>query len=159
MADLDQHDGELFLNGVSCQSMPASQWRKKVTLLPPDSQWWFDSVGEHFNHVDHDLLQCLGFPDEVLQWQVARLSTGEKQRLALLRLLQNQPEVILLDEPTANLDANNEKAFERVVADYLLQHQACAIWISHDIEQLGRVCQRHYEMSNGQLKECMCLSN
>ena len=159
LADLDQHEGEVALDGVNCSTVPACQWRKQIGLLPADSQWWFDTVGEHFTHVDQDLLKRLGFSDDVMQWQVSRISTGEKQRLALLRLLQNKPAVLLLDEPTANLDAANEKAFEKIVADYIRQHHACAIWVSHDLEQLKRVSSTQFQMANGQLQENACLSS
>lgn len=159
LADLDQHEGEIVLDEMSCLSMPACQWRQQVALLPADSQWWFDTVGEHFTNIDHDLLQRFGFGDEVLQWQVSRLSTGEKQRLALLRILQNQPKVLLLDEPTANLDAANEKVFEQIVSEYIAKHHACAIWVSHDMDQLNRVCNARYEIVKGQLRESACLSN
>ncbi len=159
LADLDQHEGEIILDDAPCLSMPACQWRKQVALLPPDSQWWFDTVGEHFTQVDHESLQRFGFGDEVLQWQVSRLSTGEKQRLALLRILQNQPKVLLLDEPTANLDAANEKVFEQMVREYIEQHHACAVWVSHDMDQLNRVCNARYEIVKGQLQESACLSS
>lgn len=159
LADLDQHEGDVELDGAKCSSVPACQWRKQIGLLPADSQWWFDTVGEHFSQVDHELLQRLGFSDDVMQWQVSRISTGEKQRLALLRLLQNKPAVLLLDEPTANLDAANEKAFEKIVADYIAQNQACAIWVSHDLDQLKRVSSTQFEMANGRLQENPCLSS
>jgi ABC-type iron transport system FetAB ATPase subunit len=46
----------------------------------------------------------VGLPGDCMDWQVARLSTGEKQRLGFLRALEDSPQVLLLDEPTAALD-------------------------------------------------------
>lgn len=66
-------------------------------------------------------------------------STGERQRFALLRLLENKPRVLLLDEPTAALDEKNTLAVETLLLNYLKNHQAAAIWVSHDPEQLQRV--------------------
>ncbi len=65
-----------------------------------------------------DWLDKLGFAPDVLGWSVARLSTGERQRLALVRLLAQTPEVLLLDEATANLDPSNGARVESVVETY-----------------------------------------
>ena len=150
VADLDEHNGDVLLDNENCQDIAAPDWRRQVALLPAESQWWFDTVGEHFIGEDCDLAS-LGFKDEAMHWQVSRLSTGEKQRLALLRLLQNKPRVLLLDEPTANLDQQNARLFEQQIAKYLQQHNACAIWVSHDIQQLERVADDVYRMQQGQL--------
>ncbi|MFW2372385.1 MAG: ABC transporter ATP-binding protein [Gammaproteobacteria bacterium] len=153
IADLDEHQGQCRLDEVSAQSMPANEWRRQVALLPADSQWWFDTVGEHFTEMDPVLLGKLGFPAEVKNWSIRRMSSGEKQRLALLRVLQNQPRVLLLDEPTANLDKRNSAIFEQVVAEYLEQHQACAFWVSHDHGQLDRVADVQFDLKDGRLLE------
>ena len=151
IADLDAHQGTVALDAIPSQQMPASDWRKQVALLPAESQWWFDSVGEHFKTIDQASFTRLGFSAEVASWQVSRLSSGEKQRLALLRLLQNNPRVLLLDEPTANLDRENTRLFEDFVAEYLKQNNACAIWVSHDAQQLQRVTDELYELTEGRL--------
>ncbi|MDH5765969.1 MAG: ATP-binding cassette domain-containing protein [Gammaproteobacteria bacterium] len=154
LADLDDHGGDVMLDKINMKDVPANEWRLKVALLPAESQWWFDTVGEHFSVVDHALLELFGFPDNVMSWSISRMSSGEKQRLALLRLLINQPDVLLLDEPTANLDKNNTLMFEQIIKQYLQQHKACVIWVSHDAKQLERMCQQHFEIKNGQLSRC-----
>ena len=158
IADLDPHQGQVKVKDESSLSMSAPQWRSRVALLPADSQRWFDTVGEHFIHENnnHDLLKQLGFSPEVMDWSISRMSSGEKQRLALLRLLLNQPRVLLLDEPTANLDQANTRVFEQIVQDYLQQHEACALWVSHDGTQLERISNRHYRLEQGQLREATC---
>jgi len=161
LADMDEHSGTLALEGAACESMPAHQWRKRVSLLPAESQWWQDRVGGHFciSHdnagqacVDQDAISRLGFGEDVLGWQTSRCSSGEKQRLSLLRLLVNKPRVLLLDEPTANLDPEKSRSVEQLVADYLAQQHACAIWVSHSVEQLQRVAARRYRMADGELQ-------
>lgn len=151
VADLDEHEGQLSLDNVSADSMPANEWRRQVALLPADSQWWFDTVGEHFSELDESLLKQFGFSEDVSNWSIRRMSSGEKQRLALLRLLLNQPRVLLLDEPTANLDKRNTLIFEQLIAEYLQQHQASAFWISHDHGQLDRVADVQFELKDGLL--------
>ena len=112
----------------------------------------FDTVAEHFNaHDDH--IRALGFKPDVMSWNVSRCSSGEKQRLSVLRLLSNCPRVLLLDEPTANLDENNAARVEDLVAKYLASYKAIAIWVSHDASQLRRVAQKRYCLSDGQLQQ------
>jgi len=152
LADMDEHQGEIVLNNLHQQTIPAHEWRKKVALLSAETQWWFDTVAEHFDDLSVTSLESLGFSSESLSWEISRLSSGEKQRLGLLRLLQNKPAVLLLDEPTANLDKQNSLLFENLVRDYVQTQPACVIWVSHDTQQLQRICQRQYVMQAGVLK-------
>jgi ABC-type iron transport system FetAB ATPase subunit len=85
------------------------------------------------------LLHQLSFGHDVLGWSVNRLSTGERQRLALVRLLANRPEALLLDEATANLDPTNRDRVEAVIDAYRLRHGAAVLWVSHDAEQRARL--------------------
>jgi ABC-type iron transport system FetAB ATPase subunit len=110
--------------------------------LPAESQWWFDSVAPHFASETNQA--ALGFDDEVMHWQLSRCSSGEKQRLAVLRLLANRPKVLLLDEPTANLDPENTGKVEALIAEYLAGNRAVAIWVSHNRAHLERVASERY---------------
>lgn len=152
IADLDPHDGELLLDGEPCSAMPAHAWRRRVGLLPAESQWWAERVGEHFSSLDAPLLEQLGFPPAVMEWEVARCSTGERQRLALLRLLQNRPAVLLLDEPTASLDADNVARVEALIARLQEEQGLAVLWVSHDPGQAERVATRRLQMSDGRLQ-------
>jgi ABC-type iron transport system FetAB ATPase subunit len=94
----------------------------------------------------------LGFEKDVLEWRVDRLSTGEKQRLALFRLLLNEPKVLLLDEPTAALDSLNVGLVEDVISNVRKTSGAAVVWVSHSPEQIARVADRHLEFRNGGLE-------
>lgn len=153
LIDLDCNTGSISLQGVSRESLAPPQWRRRVALLPADSHWWESTVGEHFATLDEQQLQQLGFEPEVAGWRVERLSSGEKQRLALLRVLANRPQVLLLDEPTANLDTANTRRVERLVKSYLQANQASCLWVSHDQEQIARLCDRCFEMGSAGLRE------
>ncbi len=151
IADLDPHSGEVLLDKRPQSATPAPRWRQLVGLLPAESQWWFDVVGPHFKATDNDYLQRLGFEDDVLNWEIARLSSGEKQRLALLRLLSYRPNALLLDEASANLDHENTLRVEALIQHYRQHQQAPVLWISHDPQQAQRIAKRRLALLDGQL--------
>lgn len=151
MADLVPHTGEVSLDDTDCEQTPPPAWRKKVGLLPSESRWWYDTVGEHFHGFDKEHLACLGFEENVMTWDVRRLSSGEKQRLAILRVLANQPEVLLLDEPTSNLDAGNIKQVETLFLNDKVTRDTSLFWVSHDEAQAERVADRWFRLNDNQL--------
>ena len=137
---------------MDSQAIDAPAWRRSAGLLPAESQWWWDRVGPHFPAVDPEGLADLGFDEDVLGWEVSRLSTGERQRLALLRLLAHQPRALLLDEPTAALDPANVGQVEAVIAGYRRKEEAPVLWVSHDPTQAARVADRRFELAGGRLE-------
>jgi len=145
IADLDLSTGEVLLADCSRTSMAAHEWRKKVAYLPTESGWWFETVGEHFLQTDKTILQKLGFEADVLSWKITRISSGEKQRLALARCLCRLPEALLLDEPTASLDESHTHDVEQIVSDYMRQKNVPVFWVSHSLNQLKRLS--HQAMS------------
>lgn len=157
IADLDPNQGQVRLGDMAREQVPAPIWRKTVAMLPAESFWWFDAVGDHFQVSGQAIeatLQQLGFEPDVLNWEVSRLSTGEKQRLAIVRLLQNKPSALLLDEPTASLDAANIECTETLLLEYCRLQQVPLLWVSHDPRQLERVADdQFYFESDGTLQE------
>ena len=151
IADMDEHGGQVYADEIAQSDVSGHEWRRRVSLLPAESLWWFDRVGEHF-HVHETQLRMLGFDEAVLDWQVGRCSSGEKQRLAVLRLLAHCPRVLLLDEPSANMDSGNAARVESLIRDYLDTHNAMAIWVSHDPTQLERVATVQYRVADGRLQ-------
>lgn len=159
LADLDPHDGRMWLDGVPSHQIPVYHWRRRVGLLPAESAWWHDTVGPHFKDVDDEMWASLGFDPSVMDWQVNRLSSGERQRLALIRLLMLKPSVLLLDEPTANLDADNTKRVEKLLNHYSQIHQPGIIWVSHDINQLMNNCGPIYTIQEGSFQSMDMANN
>lgn len=152
LVDLDCNQGQVRLQGEAREHITPTLWRKRVALLPAESRWWSTTVAEHFPAGHIESLAELGFAADTAGWQVDRLSSGEKQRLALLRVLANRPDVLLLDEPTANLDAENISRVEGLVRQYLDDTQASCIWVSHDRFQCDRIAARTLEMDSTGLR-------
>lgn len=157
LADLDPHNGAVSLDEMQQSKTAAPLWRQNVMWFSAETAWWLDTVGEHFkplpsknaktaenNAKNHQVwlnlsLKSLHLELDILQKLCRECSSGEKQRLALLRGLSVKPRVLLLDEITANLDDETAQAVEAFVLDYVQQHQACALWVSHDMTQQARL--------------------
>ncbi|WP_299816979.1 ATP-binding cassette domain-containing protein [uncultured Roseibium sp.] len=151
IADLDLNSGMLTLEGTEREKMPAPVWRRQVAFVPAESGWWAEDVRDHFTETP-DLgkqLEAVGLKD-ALSWQVSRLSTGERQRLALIRALQLGPKVLLLDEPTSALDPPSVARVEMLMKDCTAR--GCAIlFVTHDPDQPDRLGARHLYMESGRL--------
>ena len=157
VADLDPHRGEVWLDELPRSRLTPPEWRRRVGLLPAESHWWAETVGEHWRAPAADspieaLLVALGFDVDVSGWAITRLSTGERQRLALARLLLNQPQALLLDEATANLDSVNRERVETVLEDYRAAHATAMLWVSHDPEQRVRLGGRRLVIRESRLE-------
>ena len=153
IADLIEHEGEAYLDDKKCSEMSPVLWRKKLGFLPAESAWWKDKVGEHFSESKTSYTSLLNLPNDCLSWDIARCSTGEKQRMALARLLSQQPKVLLLDEPTASLDPESVLLVESVIKNYMAEFDAAVIWVSHDQMQIQRIADRVFKIENNQFNE------
>ncbi len=151
VADLDPCQGRVTLDGADRDTLSAPAWRRRVTYLAAESGWWADTVGAHMPApgpgfaADRD---ALGLPADVLDWPVARLSSGERQRLAFLRGFAAAPRVLLLDEPTAALDPAATAAVEAILRRHLAGGTA-ALLVSHSAEQVARLADAVYPVAEG----------
>ncbi len=154
IADLDPCTGRVSLDGVERGSMAANEWRRRVTYVAADSGWWTDRVGDHFEYPDiaAGYLVRLGFHGDVMSWPVSRLSTGERQRLALLRAMVQGPRVLLLDEPTSALDPETTAKVESLLHEKI-NGGIIVVMVTHDARQAARMSGRRFRMQDGVLSE------
>ncbi len=101
-----------------------------------------------------ELLAELGRDPSFLGKSRDDLSGGERQVSALVRVLALEPEVLLLDEPTASLDPETTARAEELVGHWVAEGAGARayVWVSHDREQAGRVAGRRLRMEAGRLK-------
>ena len=154
IADLDPNEGLVTLDGRDRSTIAGPEWRRLVGYVPAEPGWWADTVGEHFGEWTAALaiVRELGFPEETKAWPITRLSTGERLRLALIRALMVRPKVLLLDEPTAALDAASVAAVESLIGTRVRAGLA-VLWVTHDAEQAKRVGHRLLVVEAGQVRE------
>jgi ABC-type iron transport system FetAB ATPase subunit len=154
LADLDPHDGDALLDGRPTSAMSAPDWRAAVVYQAAEPAWWEATAGAHFADADRPFvdatLAALGLSTALLATEIERLSTGERQRLALVRSLARRPRVLLLDEPTAALDPDAVARVEALLREQLAGGMAVLI-VTHAGEQARRLAQRTFRLEQGTL--------
>ena len=150
IADLDPATGTVRLDGLDRNDVTGPQWRRKVRFLAAEPGWWADTPRPHFSS-EHDsvsLIEALGLPADILDRPVAQLSTGERLRLALARGVLDDPDVVLLDEPTGALDPKSEERAEDLIRQLLAKGRIVII-VTHDEAQAERLGCRRMRIENG----------
>jgi tungstate transport system ATP-binding protein len=97
-------------------------------------------------------LQRVGL-QSVAQQSGRQLSGGQQQRLALARAWARQPDVLLLDEPTASLDPHAKREVEALMADFASgqERPLTLIWASHNLGQVKRLATRVIYLEGGRV--------
>ena len=90
---------------------------------------------------------------EFLDRANGKLSAGQKTRVALAKALINQPELLLLDEPTASLDPDTADWVREHLATYCKAHQATILLASHNMLEVERLCDRVIIMKRGRIED------
>ncbi|HTJ89838.1 MAG TPA: ABC-F family ATP-binding cassette domain-containing protein [Acidocella sp.] len=134
----------------------------EAALADPDQADQLDAILERFGEVQarfeelggyalegraREVLHGLGFAQEMMDGDVARLSGGWKMRVALARILLMRPDVMLLDEPSNHLDLESLIWLEQFLAGY----DGALLMTSHDREFMNRVVNKVIEIDGGNL--------
>lgn len=99
----------------------------------------------------HELLELLGLADRA-EHKPSELSGGEQQRTAVARALINQPELVLADEPSGNLDSINARELHQLFFDLRKQMNQTFIIVTHNLE-FARMADRIIELKDGLVKK------
>jgi iron complex transport system ATP-binding protein len=162
--------GEILLSGAGpVQRLPRREVARHIAMVPQNGATYYSQTVFQFamqGRSPH--LSLLGFESErdeeitlealdmtcmtpYLEARVSEISGGEKQRLLLARALAQQPEVLLLDELTANLDINYQVELMRLVRRVARERQLATLVVSHEINLLSSFSDRLILMSGGRV--------
>ena len=92
-----------------------------------------------------ELLKSVGLDEEEANRRVLKLSGGQQQRVAIARALSYDPDIILADEPTGNLDTDTQNEIMQIFRD-LTKHGKCVILVSHSPD-VAAMCDERYELT------------
>lgn len=79
------------------------------------------------------------------------LSSGEQTRVGLAKAMLNQPQVLLLDEPTASIDPASARDIRATIRSFARQSQVGVLWTSHNMYEVEEVCDRVLFLSQGEI--------
>lgn len=123
--------------------------REFLALRQPRTRHWF---WWRHRHTDEEILR--GIKDlgveALLDRPLAQLSGGQLQRVLIGFSLLGQPELLLLDEPTAGVDTPGEHTFYELIAQIQLHHRITVVLVSHDLSMVYRQASWVYAL-NGQI--------
>ena len=94
----------------------------------------------------------VGLSENLLFKSPFDLSGGEKRRAAIAGIIAMDPEVLILDEPTAGLDPLGKKSLIKQIMDYHKERKNTIIFVSHSMEDIAKVADRVLVMANGTVK-------
>ena len=145
---LDEPDsGDVQYNGKDYRSFTPNELRRHIGYLFQSPYMFPGTVAENVRYAEpelsdsrvSELLEQVGLSGEMASSDTDTLSGGEKQRVALARLLATGPSVILLDEPTSSLDPTATKGIEKLVRRIAEDRCLVAIMVTHDPAQALRL--------------------
>lgn len=155
-------DGTVLLDGTDYWELPPRELRRRVGFVPQSPALRDGTVAENVTigprlrdeTVDEavvDRLLARVDLDGYAARDVASLSGGEAQRVAIARTIVNDPEVLLLDEPTSSLDAAAESHVEELLTDLVGGSDLTCVLVTHDHEQARRLADRIAVFEDGRV--------
>lgn len=157
-------EGVIYYKGKKLESYPPLELREKVKMLAQNPRMLGDTIRSEFEQAaefarqdgysdqDYQELMDLMNLDKKLEDDSEELSGGEKQRVALARLMLLEPEMMLLDEPTASLDIDNEKYLLDFLGHRARQGRSKIIMVTHAPELTEDIAQQQVIIEDGRVK-------
>ncbi|MCX8052690.1 MAG: ABC transporter ATP-binding protein [Armatimonadetes bacterium] len=159
--------GRVELDGRDIYSIPAREFARRVAVLPQDTTVVFDFTvleivlmgrSPRLGRFAVESMTDISVALEALELtgtahlcdrSINALSGGERQRVMLARALAQQPEVLLLDEPTSHLDINFQFEIMDLIRDLNRQKSLTVLAVLHDLNLAGQYCDRLVAIGNG----------
>ena len=157
---VDPDEGVVRFRGLDVRELDPLELRRRVALVPQLPAPIPGSVGENVcygpalqgQQLDPvPPLRLAGLDPSFVERDAARLSVGEQQRVMLARALALEPEVLLLDEPTAALDEAAKAGVEGTLRDLAGRARLSIVLVTHDSGQAARLAQRVVRLEEGRI--------
>jgi putative ABC transport system ATP-binding protein len=157
-------DGTVYLDGTDYREIDPQALRRRIGLIPQRPALRDGTVHENATTafrirdepIDEErvarLLEAVDL-DGYADREIERLSGGERQRVSIVRTLANEPEVLLLDEPTSSLDSGTQDRIESLLSDLISTYELTCIVVTHDVEQARRLGDRVARFEDGRVVE------
>lgn len=154
--------GNILLNGEDIRDYEPTELRRKIGMVFQVPVVFKGSVRDNLafgmklwgTNVDiESLARDVVISNDLLDADAEHLSVGEKQRVCIARALANNPEMLLLDEPTSSLDAVSAGKIEILLLHLRSERNLTMIWVTHEREQVERIGGRRLILKDGKLEE------
>lgn len=163
---LQQHSGEVVVCDVNIRAMTGTDLAQRVGYVAQSNRFSdttvFDAillgrkpyikwdVTGHDLEIAEDVLGRLRLEDYAMR-RVDELSGGEMQKVSIARALAQQPDVLLFDEPTSNLDLKNQLEVIRIIREIVRENNVSAIVTMHDLNLALRFADRFLMLKDGEV--------
>ncbi|WP_373711603.1 ATP-binding cassette domain-containing protein [Jeotgalibaca porci] len=155
--------GEIIYKGKPLSEYEITDYRKEVSYSFQNAALFGTTVADNLmfpyeirnEPFDRDraiaLLDKVMLSEQYLDQKITELSGGEKQRVALIRNVLFTPEVLLLDEVTSALDAENRKVISDAILRLNRENNITVLWVTHNTDEINDAA-KTIEMKAGRLE-------
>ncbi len=156
--------GEILFKGESIEEYNPIKLRREVLMLPQNPVIFSGTIRDNFtitlNYNNEyamadekydKILEKFGLKEQALDDEAEKLSGGEKQRLALARILILDPDILLLDEPSSALDEETERLIIEMVVKCIKEKSGTLIMVTHSPEIAEKYGDRIITINEGEL--------
>ncbi|CAN5215263.1 ABC transporter ATP-binding protein [soil metagenome] len=174
---LDQTEGQINFNGESISHIPSRDFhkapqRRDIQIVFQDPNESLNPRFTAFDCIAHPLMrlagmrngdslrkrvgECaerVGLPAELLQRFPHQLSGGQKARIGIARAIACEPQLMVLDEPTAALDVSVQAVVLQLLERLRREDGLSFLFVSHDLNVVRMMCQRTIVLRNGEIVE------
>ncbi len=162
----DPDAGRYLVNGEPASTFARTEWQRRVAYVPQEPRVFQATVADNIRfyrdlddtaveraarlaHIHDEIVSMPAGYATIIGQRADAVSGGQRQRICLARALVGQPDVLVLDEPTSNLDLASEAAIQASLAE--LHGRVILLIVAHRLSIL-EICDRVLVLEGGQVK-------